>query len=189
MHTSKKTRQKIIDTARVLFDEHGYDNVSIKDICSAMKFGRSTFYYHFKTKEQLLAEFYHSESVYTTDNMSWILTAPSNLERAYRIQLVYENHLVHLGSDDAVLIFIISALSNKDEKSIDSLDQVRKLLIPVIEQCQQSGEIRNQTPASELCEVALRIQSGIILQYFMIDNTINREKALIESLNVLYNPE
>lgn len=189
MHTSKKTKQRIIDIAINLFTERGYENVSIKDICSKLNFGRSTFYYHFKTKEQILSEYYNSESVYNTDNMSWILSAPTNYERTIRIQLVYENHISSIGNDEAIIHFITSGLTTPTNEYNSSFDKVRKLLIPVIEQCQASREIKNQTPATQLCEVALQIQSGIILQYFLMKNKDSRTDALINSLNILYNPE
>lgn len=186
MHTSNKTKQRIMDTAIDLFTEKGYDNVSIKDICSNMKFGRSTFYYHFKTKEQILSEYYRSESAYNTENMSWILAAPNNLERAFRIQLAYERHVSSLGSDDAIKHFITSSLLNSQGEYEASFDKVKQLLIPVIEQAQIAGEIKSKIPSNKLCDLALQIQSGIILQYFMTKEKKPREETLVESLKLLY---
>ncbi|MCH4890148.1 TetR/AcrR family transcriptional regulator [Acidaminobacter sp. JC074] len=188
MHTSKKTRQKIIDTAIDLFAEKGYENVSIKEICSKMSFGRSTFYYHFKTKEQILTEYYISDSVYDTKSMSWILTAPNNYERAVRIQLVYNRHLLSIGSDEAIRHFIAATLVAPNEDTIEFTRKVKQLLIPLIQQCQESGEITNQSNPELLCDVAIRIQNGIIIEYFLYNEKKPLEETLLESLNVLYNP-
>ncbi len=49
-----KTRTKIIDAADQLFYEHGYEGTSFADIADAVQISRGNFYYHFKSKDQIL---------------------------------------------------------------------------------------------------------------------------------------
>jgi AcrR family transcriptional regulator len=51
----KETRRKLIRTAARLWSEQGFDAVTVEEICSAAGVGRTTFYLHFESKEQLLA--------------------------------------------------------------------------------------------------------------------------------------
>ena len=51
---SKETRRGLIRTATRLWSERGFDDVTVEDICSAAGVGRTTFYLHFESKEQLL---------------------------------------------------------------------------------------------------------------------------------------
>lgn len=48
------TREKIIMTANKLFLSEGFANVSIKRITDNVGIGKTTFYHHFKTKENLI---------------------------------------------------------------------------------------------------------------------------------------
>lgn len=50
------TRKKIIETARVLFNRHGFENVSIDMIMQQIGLTRGGFYSHFKNKEALYSE-------------------------------------------------------------------------------------------------------------------------------------
>ncbi|WP_432664181.1 TetR/AcrR family transcriptional regulator [Wukongibacter baidiensis] len=186
MHNSPQTKQKIIDTAIALFKEYGYEKVSIKQICQQLKFGRSTFYYHFRTKEQILSEFYKPDKVFNTERMSWILTAESNIERAFRIQLAYEKHIDSVGSTEAIIHYLASGMTKGFDENVVSAKEMKVLLMPIIKQCQELGEIKNPTDAETLCNVAINLQNGILMKYCLSKGNLNREEMLISSLKALY---
>ncbi|MEP3049524.1 MAG: TetR/AcrR family transcriptional regulator [Roseibium sp.] len=48
------TRQQIVDAADDLFYRQGYEATSFADISAAVKISRGNFYYHFKTKDEIL---------------------------------------------------------------------------------------------------------------------------------------
>lgn len=50
----RKTRQQLRDALIQLILEHGWDTVSVQDICERADVGRSTFYVHYADKEELL---------------------------------------------------------------------------------------------------------------------------------------
>lgn len=49
------TRDRIVETADRLFYENGYGHTSFADIAAAVELSRGNFYYHFKTKDEILA--------------------------------------------------------------------------------------------------------------------------------------
>jgi TetR/AcrR family transcriptional regulator, transcriptional repressor for nem operon len=49
------TRERIVETADRLFYENGYGHTSFADIAAAVELSRGNFYYHFKTKDEILA--------------------------------------------------------------------------------------------------------------------------------------
>ncbi|MEI7036218.1 TetR/AcrR family transcriptional regulator [Fulvimonas yonginensis] len=52
----QKTRQRIVESARELFNRRGFANVSIDEIMQRAGLTRGGFYNHFKAKEELYAE-------------------------------------------------------------------------------------------------------------------------------------
>ena len=50
-----ETRARITECARMLFNRHGYDNVSIDRVMEAAGLTRGAFYHHFASKEDLFA--------------------------------------------------------------------------------------------------------------------------------------
>jgi AcrR family transcriptional regulator len=51
-----KTRAKIVDAARGLFNRHGFEQVTIDQVMSRAKLTRGGFYNHFASKDELFAE-------------------------------------------------------------------------------------------------------------------------------------
>lgn len=53
--SNKTTRDHIIDAADQLFYQQGFDHTSFADIADMVKISRGNFYYHFKTKDEILS--------------------------------------------------------------------------------------------------------------------------------------
>jgi len=50
----QNTRDHIVEAADGLFYRHGYDHTSFADIAGAVRISRGNFYYHFRTKDEIL---------------------------------------------------------------------------------------------------------------------------------------
>ena len=52
--SQQTTRDHIVEAADRLFYRQGYEHTSFSDIADAVKISRGNFYYHFKTKDEIL---------------------------------------------------------------------------------------------------------------------------------------
>ena len=50
----RTTRDHIVEAADQLFYRHGYEHTSFADIADVVRISRGNFYYHFKTKDEIL---------------------------------------------------------------------------------------------------------------------------------------
>lgn len=48
------TREQIVDAADALFYQQGFEHTSFADIADVVRISRGNFYYHFKTKDEIL---------------------------------------------------------------------------------------------------------------------------------------
>ena len=51
---AQERKNEILDTAERLFAKKGYEAATVNDILEAVKIAKGTFYYHFKSKEDVL---------------------------------------------------------------------------------------------------------------------------------------
>lgn len=52
--SAQTTRDDILEAADDLFYRHGYEHTSFADIAAAVRISRGNFYYHFRTKDEIL---------------------------------------------------------------------------------------------------------------------------------------
>lgn len=103
--TSKETqerkdvkRQHILDTAAKVFSQNGYHYTSVKDIVEAASISIGSFYFYFKSKEQLFEELYTASTQKFQEIIENIVdverfSLSENLTRAMITNLwMYEQH-------------------------------------------------------------------------------------------------
>lgn len=71
----KDTRKEILDTAKQLFNRHGFNEVGIRDIADAMGISNGNVTYHFKKKEHIVEALLDDDQNDTKPK-----TAPQTLE-------------------------------------------------------------------------------------------------------------
>jgi AcrR family transcriptional regulator len=80
------TKKKIFDNSIKLFEQKGYENVSIKDIATTAGIRQSAVYNHFKSKQEILDtiydyfRYYYTSNRPTTDDVDYLLETGSLLE-------------------------------------------------------------------------------------------------------------
>ena len=52
--SAEDRRHEILDTAEELFAYQGYENTSVQQILNRIGIAKGTFYYHFKSKEEVM---------------------------------------------------------------------------------------------------------------------------------------
>ena len=76
------TRQEIVEKADLLFYQRGFENTSFADIADAVGISRGNFYYHFKTKDDILKEVIAHRAAKTQGMLdAWALKGRTPIER------------------------------------------------------------------------------------------------------------
>ncbi|CAH1694806.1 Transcriptional regulator TetR family [Hyphomicrobiales bacterium] len=125
---ASETRRQIVDAADRLFYAHGFDATSFADIANEVGLSRGNFYYHFKTKDEIL-DAVIAQRVATTNAMldAWEedATSPADCIRSFaRILIMNRAKIIaygcpvgtlcnelakldHVAKDDAIRLFAL----------------------------------------------------------------------------------
>jgi len=84
-----ETRDKILDAARELFVEEGYEGVSMRKVAQKIEYSPTAIYLHFHDKEQLFLEICHADFLRLAESFTAIGRIPDPVERLRRIGNAY----------------------------------------------------------------------------------------------------
>jgi len=132
---SNETREKIIEAARKLFSEKGYDGVSMEDIAQASGVRKSLIYYYFPSKEILFEEIWigvidelENELFHEVENEKSIVAAIKRLIRKYVEFTLNKSELSKLIARERMNVLESgSNLSKAKRRYIDLLGKVEKI--------------------------------------------------------------
>ena len=158
------TKTKLMETAVTLMKERGYDNVSINELCKALDITRSAFYYHFKTKDEVLDSYLMYPQNTLEEQLRPLREHNSSRDQFYGMLKIFIDRAVYLGPDLMHIIYKRTAegklllLSPRD-------NALWKYCTAIIRQAQQTGEITRTDDTEWLAEASFHTLNGIGLSW------------------------
>lgn len=189
MSTTISTKQKIIATSLVLIREKGYDLVTIKEICEACGISKHTFYYYFKSKEEILNAFFTLKREIKTECLEDILSAENNFEMYWHLLEPTIDFLAESGVEIVKQIFISNLSKNIGTFSSHykkNKDNIHKVECSIIQKSQLLGEIHNMSLPNELAESNFNLNIGICVIWCMKNGSFDLKNACRHSTEVFF---
>jgi AcrR family transcriptional regulator len=84
-----ETREKILEAARELFINEGYEGVSMRQIAEKIEYSPTAIYVHFKDKDELFLEICHQDFQLLGRSMGALAQIADPVERLLRIGRAY----------------------------------------------------------------------------------------------------
>ena len=84
-----ETRTKIMDAARALFNEKGYEGVSMRQIAQKIEYTPTTIYGHFQDKEELFLQICHEDFAKLAASFLKVAKIADSIERLRKIGQIY----------------------------------------------------------------------------------------------------
>ncbi|NUR89121.1 MAG: TetR/AcrR family transcriptional regulator [Nonomuraea sp.] len=83
------TRTRIQEIALRLFIEQGYEATSLREIAEELGVTKAALYYHFKTKDDIVASLVEKRQVQVEELLAWLKTQPKTPETRRELVLRY----------------------------------------------------------------------------------------------------
>jgi AcrR family transcriptional regulator len=172
-----EVRDRILDAARVLFDERGYDDTKVSDICDRADLAYGTFFNHFGEKRELLRSMAEEAVRKVRDDLEALAKQPGSIE----------DHLVSLfegGADEfeteggrkRELLGKIHAIAYTEAP--EQNDRLFHAAFEAfISELVSRGQVRSDVPVETLAEVVSSTFSSLALSWVHFDDYPVRERA------------
>ncbi len=150
-----ETKKKIKQIAVELFQANGFEDVTINQICEKSGVNKHTFYYYFKSKDELLKDYYHFPYEMETEYFVEILNAPNFLEQLWISYKPFINYIKGSGKEIARQMFIKNITHDVGTFRGGHKHQHAHLELQkgIIEKGQAAGEMRNMSDPENLCMI------------------------------------
>ena len=146
MEYENSTKKRIREIALNLFNEKTFEKVTLNDICAASGVNKHTFYYYFKSKDELLKDYYKIPSKLTSYDLTTILTADSYVEQLWLLNKSFLDFI----EDSGVSIVKQLIIKNlKDDVGTFKISEEKKEMLrlqcEIIKKGQANKEFLNKT--------------------------------------------
>lgn len=154
----EKVRDKILQSARRLFNRHGFNAVSIDDVMAEAGLTRGSFYSYFDSKTELYAQAVSSVVCEKRDFANGSGNGPIDAEQIVRDYLSVQ----HLDDIDGgcPMIGLPSDISRTSRSVRQAFESALRLMIEVIE---QDVGTRTQPDRSRVLAIAALCVGGMVL--------------------------
>jgi AcrR family transcriptional regulator len=181
------TKDRIFSVASRLFKEKGYNNVTVNDICDACEITKPTFYYHLKSKQDIILEYYDHVIENLTPVLMQMLDTPSHWEQILLLFDSLVQNFIDLGSDINSQLLIINLQENR--RTFDLRKDLEEVAISIIQKGQEENQIRNRNSAKQLYEAAAYMFTGYEFMWCVLKGDFEWKQNYYRSLEVLFDVE
>ena len=163
-------KEQIIYKALELYLLHGYENVSITDLQSALDMGRGTMYYHFKNKDEIYVEIVNRFFLRPKQEMLRLkddIRVPEMIEALLRYYRFLEDSLMELENRNINTSNVIMLLYTAYHRFPDLYRRAYRLYATeqslwqrALRNSMIAGEVRRDIPLQETAALFTQIKDG-----------------------------
>lgn len=183
---NRRTKAAIVDNALRLFNERGYDEVSVAEITRAAGVAKGTFYSYFSVKSDIIVEEFWKIDRYYADYASRNLRryqGPEEKLRAFtRAQMRYVRDEV--GNDSLKILYVNQTIQRGGDKVIVNPDrQWYRIVSGVIAEGQEAGVFRTDADSGSLAYGFNRSMRSVFLDWCITDAAFDLVKEGLACLD------
>ncbi len=175
-----RTKHKIFNITISLITERGFENVNIEDICKAANVSVGTFYNYYKSKNEVFYEIYSRADHYFEDTVKGKLKKGNNKEG---ILEYFDYYAIYCEKTGVSTLTQMMTASNTNFAKKGRYMQI--LLIELLKKGIETGQIKSEKNAEELCDYYFMIARGVLFDWCLYHGKYDLRSKIKETLSAL----
>ncbi len=176
---AQRTKNKILEAAMALFDERGFDLVTVDEITKKAGVAKGSFYTYFTTKSDIIVEeFWNIDAYYesySSRNLPKQESSRDKLLAFTRAQMRYVRDVV--GNTSLKILYANQAVQSGLDKMITKKDrQWHRIIREIMREGQERGEFRRDLDPDRLAVLFNRSARGVFLDWCVQDGSFDLVK-------------
>ena len=182
-----KNRDLILNSAKELLASRSFDEVTIREICEHAGVANSTFYYHFKTKEEMLYGLRAQDDIPVRSELFNAMMTPNLFEQVVAVCMIRISRAEHHGCTITAQYYkaIIGKEIDRDDLK-EEHEQEDRMIAVLIQRAQQEGVIRYDIATEALAAAAIRLTRSVIIDWCASGGALDMRSELRRMLLTLF---
>jgi AcrR family transcriptional regulator len=157
------TRQKILDAAREMFVQHGYEATTMRAIADRIEYTPTAIYHHFRNKEALLTDLCQTDFLALASAFQRIGRIEDPIDRLQRIGSAYVEFALKHPMQYQLMFMTQHPLVMEKDPTGDPRENAYAFLRQTCEQAIASGRLRAEfRDPDELAQIAWASLHGLM---------------------------
>lgn len=177
---SKETKSRIFHAAKTILQKHGYEHLSIKNICEEAGVSNGSFYHHFKTKDDLLSYYIEEQPSINPDFLDLPQTVDEAKNTIIHVYLNYAEYARELGVE-----FIANYYTPKNQALNPILRTERPYPIVTVEnylkKAIDAGIVTPRIPLADILTDIRMLIIGNVFEWCLHNGETNLEENIKRS--------
>lgn len=164
---AKNTKSKILETARTLAIENGFENLTIREVCKNAGISIGAFYHHFKSKEELMNE---SFMIYD-ETLALNLNNYRDKEplKALKNILLDQTQFVSNIPEKLIIEYYKTILSSATKNAVNTERTYYKSVFYYVGRVQEQGLFSSKYSVEYITEFLIKFVRGNIIDWCLHD--------------------
>lgn len=176
------TKESLFRSAVSLFDEKGYEHVTVEEIATKAGVAKGSFYTYFRSKSDIVIEEFRNIDEYYRQysrHLKKYELASKRLMTFTRAQMKYVRDDVGI---KLLKLLYVNNISVPDSENvlIDTSRYLHELVREMVEHGQETGEFRTDLPADKLALFVNRAMRSVFLDWAISDARFDLVTAGVE---------
>ena len=179
----KNIKYTILETSYSLFQQYGYHNVSVLQICQACQISKPTFYKHIGSKQNILSYYFQSIDNYIDE--SWY-RYDDNINYTNKILEGFEyliQHILTMGINLYTENFIANLTS--ETQTLKEVKTFHDSLCDLFQAGQKAGQIQNPATPEQLYTLCMHLLSGCGAAWCMSLGKTDLKQDFMEGIHAI----
>ncbi len=154
-----EVKELILEAARELFVEQGYEGVSMRKVAEKIEYSPTALYLHFKDKEELFHELVHADFAKLAEQFNVLAQHPDPVERLRQTGLAYAQFGLEYPNHYKLMFMTPHPPVSFDERDLEIKNNPEKdayaFLKLLVQQAIDTGVFREELKDAELISQTL----------------------------------
>jgi AcrR family transcriptional regulator len=174
-----RTKKRLFDSAVVLMDDHGYDNVTIEDISNKAGVSVGAFYHYYNSKSDIIAELYVKIDEYFKAEVAPRLGDDVS-ENIQTFLECYADYNSKQGYEHVRLLF-----ETQTRLFVDKKRYMYVLFKQILERGRDAGQLTKRYSIEYIEDYLLVLARGVIFDWIIHEGIFDLKERTVSYVNML----